>query len=271
MEARAAARHKETQLAAAERHEESRSWARQARLLAIPGAMVAVTVLIGYFTGAVQFIYQRVSPTPDRLPFVLSINPYPGSRCASYLFRSGDEPTQPLTPLAPEQLNTVLKSHHAVQANNYGTAGYLSKIIFSITGTDRSPVTLTSVSFNIVDRGPGLTGSSYSGQCGGGTEGRFIQADLSSDPPKIVKTNADPAVTWGSDAGVALTPITFPYTVSDDDSETFYVLSSLQSGYVAFTINIGWMYKDRQGSTRVDNHGQPFEVTKPDRITGEVQ
>jgi hypothetical protein len=199
---------------------------------------------------------------PSALPFTVAVNAYANGSCGTYLFRPGDEPSDSPRNHVNE-FNSFLRDHRAVQAANYGTYGYISKLVIGITGLEKSPVTLTDVSFEIVDRSAaGLSGVQFSGQCGSSTTGKFMVVDLNKPQPTILASNADPNATWGSEA-VNLEPIRFPYTVKDDDSEAFYVMAELQEGYVAYRIKIGWMYKDRVGTTTIDNSGIPFEVTKP--------
>ncbi|MFB8005194.1 hypothetical protein [Nocardia sp. NPDC056000] len=162
-------------------------------------------------------------------------------------------------PADPHDYALWARDHNGAEALPW--AGFrLGQVQLNLSGTSSRPVTITSVTAEVVDRQPGLrTGTTVSGQCGGETTGRLAEIDLDTDPPKITGSNADPKAIWGSDDRA--TPLKFPYTVTDRDTELLLICAEVRSeDTVSYRLHIGWTDGQRSGNKTVDNGGKPFKV-----------
>lgn len=193
-------------------------------------------------------------------PFVIGIDPYADGACGTYVFEASESELQPIPRFSDGKAALIqwLAEHDAIQSLPFGRFT-VAKLILNITGQTESPVTITDISFEALTRGAGnLTGMSISGRCGDATTGRFIEANLDADPPKIVASNTDPNAIWGSNIQ-NLAPVEYPYVVKAGDSEPFYIITETNY-YVEYGIRIEWIYQSNAGTTVVYNHGKPFKV-----------
>ncbi|WP_445166052.1 hypothetical protein ACTXG7_19525 [Mycolicibacterium sp. Dal123E01] len=197
----------------------------------------------------------------DSPPFVIGVDAYASRGCGTYSFKETERELEPIPGHGDTSvdLDQWLREHEAIQSEPYGKYT-VAHLIVNLTGQTESPVTITGISFEAVKRQvSGVSGTVVSGQCGDATSGRFIEADLDTDPPSVVSTNTDPNGIWGSDPQ-ELTPVKYPYTVKNGDSEPFYIVAHTNA-YVEYQIRVGWIYQSRVGSTIIDNHGSPFKVS----------
>lgn len=98
----------------------------------------------------------------------------------------------------------------------YPGASFLrdSRVEVSIQGESQRTVTLTGISFRVTHLGRRPRGVGFSGQCGGGAGGRYIEADLDSTPPRVMFAK--------SVFRNRIRPIRFPWTVSLTDPLLLY-------------------------------------------------
>lgn len=162
-------------------------------------------------------------------------------------------------PVDPHDYATWVRDHDGAEAIPW--AGFrLGQVQLDLKGTSSAPVTITSLTAEVVDRRPGpRTGTTVSGQCGGETIGRLAEIDLDADPPKITGSNADPKKIWGED--IRTTPLKFPYTITDTDTELLLICAEVPSNdTVSYRLHIGWTDGQYSGNKTVDNAGKPFQV-----------
>ncbi|MEV5839752.1 hypothetical protein [Nocardia sp. NPDC052112] len=142
------------------------------------------------------------------------------------------------------------------------------RVLLSIRGNGPSPVLLTGLAIEIVDRKPGpLVGTVVGGGCGGETMGPLAEVDLDSNPPKIIRTNADPdgllsgeEGVWSKD-GYNAKPLAFPYKVSDTDPELLLIIAEAHTpDTVSYRLKLSWSDGSNSGTEIIDNHGKPFRL-----------
>jgi hypothetical protein len=61
--------------------------------------------------------------------------------------------------------------------------------------------------------------------------------------------------------------VTFPYEVSDEESETFWIVASTDGCYCTWTAELLWTFGQTEGSTVIDNNGEPFQTTSTANAT----
>jgi hypothetical protein len=240
-------------------------------LVAISVSLVlAIIAILTFFLGnptvsgkAVVASGNATTTESDPAPFVVGVDAYASGACGTYTF---EQTARELDPIpsgggGTTRLSEWLTEHDAVQSLPYGLYT-VAHLILNITGQTDSPVTITGISFEAVKRQPtGPSGTVISGQCGDATAGRFIEVNLDTTPPGIVSTNTDPNAIWGSDPQ-ELTPVKYPYTVKNGDSEPFYIVAHTNA-YVEYQIRVDWIYQSQAGSTVINNRGRPFKVATP--------
>lgn len=197
------------------------------------------------------------------LPFTIGVDPFAAGGCGTYIFDNAADNLKPVPDFsgASDSLDKWLRQHNAVQSINFGR-GTFGKIILNISGGVDSPVTITGLSFqSLSHERQGAQGIVVSGHCGEGITGRFAEVDLDVDPPRIVASNTDPNIMWGSPL-VQLVPLKFPYVVKTGTNEVFYIMAGTK-GNASFRIRLDYLYQDRKGSAVIDDHGTPFRVGVP--------
>jgi hypothetical protein len=73
---------------------------------------------------------------------------------------------------------------------------------------------------------------------------------------------------WG-DQEWRTTPMQFPYTVTDTDSESLLIIAKTQQ-YRAWTAALSWTDGEKSGVEAIDYQGQPFKTTSSANRTGYV-
>jgi hypothetical protein len=121
-----------------------------------------------------------------------------------------------------------------------------------IAGKEASPVVLQGLHVKVVERKPPLKGSllSYFG-IGAPQSVRYIQIDLSKDPPK-----------WDYIGQKGEPEEHFPLRVTSSDSEVFDVQAFTLKGSVSWYLEFDYTADGEQGTIRVDDHGKPFRITE---------
>ncbi|QIS20595.1 hypothetical protein [Nocardia terpenica] len=220
----------------------------------IVGAVVALLVWApwrGHPTG------NRADP-PTTPPFTWTVDRRLDN-CASFLFRQTIDELGP--PPASGDWSKWIQANHGIDASPIGPLGRASRVTLTLAGLSRSPVTLTELSVEAVDRkAGGVAGTYIEGQCGGETTGRLVEVNLDNKPPKIVSSADDPNALWGG--GMRTKVIKFPYTITDTDTETFLIIGET-GNYTAWRIHVRWSDGKQSGDAVIDDHGAPFETSPP--------
>jgi hypothetical protein len=143
-----------------------------------------------------------------------------------------------------------------------------TKVLITVRGTGKNPVTITGLAISIKDEGPPLDGSYLEHPCGSETVGRYAEIDLDQTPPRI-ETSSSVPITWGDDAWRA-TPLQFPYTVTDTDSESLLIIGKTRQ-YRAWTASISWTDGQSSGTEIIDYQGKPFKTTSHANAQGYIE
>jgi hypothetical protein len=219
---------------------------------------LAASAVLGVAVTAIAWPESESSTEVLAVEAVTAVNGW----CGTYVFdKPATELRQP--PRAQTDYGRWIREHGGVEAIQMGT--YRSgRVQLSLQGTATTPVTITGLDTEVVDRTPGpVKGTLVSGQCGSSTIGRLAEVDMDTDPPKIVRSNRDPNQTWGSDTNT--TPLQFPYRVSSTDPELLLIIVNAHStDTISYRLHIGWTDGTHSGTKIIDDHGTPFRVGTPD-------
>jgi len=228
-----------------------RSWFRtHSKIVAGLGAVVTA-LAIAWLTPAGPAIWQKLFPPPT----ITVSTSFIGGYCDTFIVPPGDNASA-----SDPDYGTIewAAAHKAAQAGIYSSGQGKGRILVTVKGYDRGPVTITALEFHVVYRqSTPLDGRVLSNSCGGETIARYVEVDLDADPPRIGKSSAD-VTTWSQ--SIDTTPLRFPYNVSDSDTENLLLIAST-SGYVEWTADLSWSNGAASGRLTIDNHGQPFRTS----------
>jgi hypothetical protein len=127
-----------------------------------------------------------------------------------------------------------------------------------LSGREAAPVVLQGLDVKVVERRPAMRGTllSYFG-LGAPQSVRFIQIDLSKDPPA-----------WDYIGDRAQPEDHFPLRVSSSESEVFDVQAFAGRGDVSWYLEFQYTADGENGTVRVDDGGKPFRTTERDAAEG---
>jgi hypothetical protein len=167
-------------------------------------------------------------------------------------------------PTAKRLLSAPRPKDWSVIENEPGAAGAgMAEAQVSIQGESERTVTLTGIKFN-VRRQPLPAGAILTAPCGGPDQGRIIEADLDSSPPRIIASSSEPNGIPGireSDGRLMTKPITFPWIVSLTDPLLLFVIGRTTTDcYCTWTAELPWVSGGRQGTIMVNNDGKGYTV-----------
>lgn len=165
-------------------------------------------------------------------------------------------------PAAKHLLQAPRPKNWSVIENEPGAAGAgIAAAQVSIQGESERTVTLTGIKFN-VRRRTLPPGAVLEAPCGGPIEGRAIEANLDTAPPRIIASSSDPQGLLGATAGdgrLVTKPITFPWTVSVTDPLLLYVIGRTSTDcYCTWTAELPWVSGNRYGTISVGNGGRGY-------------
>ncbi|MFC9927112.1 helix-turn-helix domain-containing protein [Streptomyces sp. NPDC127190] len=158
-----------------------------------------------------------------------------------FLLNSGPRSVPP--PPASQATDGWAAALHAVPA------GHL-RLQVTVQGTSSRPVVLHTLRVVTTSSRTAPTGNAYmmGAGCGGGLNPASFAVDLDSP-----SANPRPMPGEGGTTN-------FPYKVSVDDPEVLDIDASTNSHDVGWYLELTWSSGDRQGRTRIDDHGQPFRT-----------
>jgi hypothetical protein len=131
----------------------------------------------------------------------------------------------------------------------------------SIQGESNRVITLTGITFK-VHRMARPSGVAVVRPCGGPMEGRAIEVDLDSSPPRVVASKSEKSGIMGAEQdGKQLSrPITFPWTVSLTDPLQLYIFASTKHCYCSWRAEITWASGAHRGVIAITNRGKDYLV-----------
>ncbi|MEW2556569.1 helix-turn-helix transcriptional regulator [Streptomyces zhihengii] len=126
----------------------------------------------------------------------------------------------------------------------------------TVQGTGGQPVVLESMQVRVVQRRAARELPAYrmSSGCGGSLTPRLFEVDLDRARPV-----ARPVP--GSDSGVPIPAVSFPYTVSSSDPEALLVSGRSVACDCDWVLDVAWSSGGRSGTVRIDDGGRPFRTT----------
>ncbi|MBE1585083.1 hypothetical protein ACFPOI_49725 [Nonomuraea angiospora] len=143
--------------------------------------------------------------------------------------------------------------------SNGGVVADFASVTVNVAGENTDKITITGIRFFVVKRRPPIEGAVVRPDCGGAEEAAFVRVNLDKDPPEIASSSRVPSLPGGADWKV--TPITFPWTVSNTDTLTLLVYADATDCYCTWRGELSWQSGDSHGTLAIDNNGKPFEIT----------
>ncbi len=242
---------------------------------ALAGALT--TILVNVFNGighAASHLLpttsssRHLSPTtsPSSTPVFVAVRREAGfsGGCGTWIV------TKPVNHLAPPSgggaSDQWVEQSDAIDASNYGfrsgqQPNGASNIDVTVQGRTATPVILTGIQFVPVRRSTQkIRGGAITVACGGPMEASGIEVDLSRNPIKIVSSFSYmiPTLPAGQPQWL-LTPLRFPYKVTNTDGEVFKIVAYAHS-YCAWYAILYWSVDGRNGQSIINDSGRPFQT-----------
>ncbi|MGW3202623.1 helix-turn-helix domain-containing protein [Streptomyces sp. NPDC001135] len=133
-------------------------------------------------------------------------------------------------------------------------AGHL-RLQVTVQGDSSRPVVLHGLHVRVTGtrKAPAWNAFTMGGQCGGDLAPASFAVDLDAQAPsaKAVPGHEGYNKTRATD---------FPYKVSADDPEVLNIDAATAAQDVDWYLELVWSSGDRQGTTRIDDHGRPFRT-----------
>ena len=156
-----------------------------------------------------------------------------------------------------------LESGLSVATLAHSAAAGLDIVNVSIQGESERPITLTGIEIDVVSRGAVPAGGVYAFPVGGPLEGRYVEVDLSSRPPRIVASSDSETAMWGSPIGAdgeEVDDMTFPWTVSLTDPLQIQLIARANDCDCRWTASVAWQSGSKSGTLAINDDGQPFRL-----------
>ncbi|MFF5185321.1 helix-turn-helix domain-containing protein [Streptomyces sp. NPDC000345] len=129
-----------------------------------------------------------------------------------------------------------------------GVAAGQQMLALTVQGTGKATVVLKELHVRVVEKSAPLAWNDFAMGvgCGGGVETAAFGVNLDAGRPAL-----------SPEAGQR----DFPYKVSESDPEVFYVFADARAHNVSWYLELEWSSGDRQGTLRIDDHGNPFRTS----------
>jgi hypothetical protein len=135
-----------------------------------------------------------------------------------------------------------------------------TSILINVSSADHRTITLTRLSVFVTQR-RAARGVAVGYACGGATKARYIQYNLDAKPPRIIDSSRGVAFVGEPGVGLQSTPLTFPYTVTDEDTASILIIGSAYSCDCLWHAELSWQAGAAHGVREIDSDGQPFHTT----------
>ncbi|GAA2384874.1 hypothetical protein GCM10010420_04040 [Streptomyces glaucosporus] len=178
---------------------------------------------------------------PGGVPLTVSVRPYAWESPCSQHYLVDESPSRlSPPPFAPEAPGWVA-ANGAVSADS-------QYVELTVQGTGEETVVLKDLHVRVADRKAPLAWNKYATGvgCGGEVSTQHFAVDLDAGRPDAVPGPGQRD---------------FPYKVSEDDPEVFYVTASTDAHDVSWYLELEWSSGDRRGTLRVDDRGTPFRTS----------
>lgn len=133
-------------------------------------------------------------------------------------------------------------------------AGHL-RMQLTVQGTEGKPAVLHALYVHVVSgrKAPGWNAYTMGSGCGGALVPASFAVDLDDASPR-----ARPVPGKEGERPTASTD--FPYKVSATDPQVLNIDAATLGQDVSWYLELAWSSGDRQGTTRIDDHGRPFRT-----------
>ncbi|MFF4495628.1 helix-turn-helix domain-containing protein [Streptomyces sp. NPDC001546] len=133
-------------------------------------------------------------------------------------------------------------------------AGHL-RMQLTVQGTEGKPAVLHALYVHVVSgrKAPGWNAYTMGAGCGGALVPASFAVDLDDASPR-----ARPVPGKEGERPTASTD--FPYKVSSTDPQVLNIDAATLGQDVSWYLELAWSSGDRQGTTRIDDHGRPFRT-----------
>jgi hypothetical protein len=130
-----------------------------------------------------------------------------------------------------------------------GVAAGEQWVRLTVQGTGEETVVLEGLNVWVVDKDTPLPWNDYvmgTDGCGGPVETRHFGVDLDAGRPEVTPEGGERD---------------FPYSVSENDPEVYYVAAGTQAYDVSWYLELEWSSGGRRGTVRIDDEGEPFRLS----------
>ena len=128
--------------------------------------------------------------------------------------------------------------------------------VVHIDRASEAPVTLTGLEIRVHERAEPPEAFHIGALGGGSFAVRSFAVNLDASPPEV---RYDP----GSEPTGP--PIRFPYDLSGEERELFYILARTREYDVRWSAELHWVAGGKAGVTVIDDGGKPFRTVAPSR------
>ncbi|ATL29569.1 hypothetical protein KY5_4551 [Streptomyces formicae] len=180
----------------------------------------------------------------DGVPVSVSTQPHqwPGGCPAPYLVDKS--PTELSPPPGEQDAPAWASANGAVAARD-------QTVRVTVQGKGKEAVVLESLNVRVAGSGAPLAWNTFKTAylgvgCGSGVPKHSFTTDLDSAAPRLKPEDEND---------------TFPYKVSANDAEAFYVNASVNNRYVRWYLELTWSSGGRSGTIRIDDKGKPFATS----------
>lgn len=210
---------------------------------------ICVAVVIAWVTPVGPRLWSLMFPGPTLTASVV----FPDGECGSFVVPTSSEAATTDVDFGTAEWAA---RNDAAQASPYAPDQGTSKVLFTITGYEDRPVTITGLTIrtNIQSEKP-ATGEHLSLNCGDATIARYAEVDLDARPPRVTGSSST-EITWGD---MVTSPLRFPYDVDSRDTESLLLIAST-GGYVEWSAVVDWSDGRSSGRLIIDNDGEPFRT-----------
>ncbi|MFE3599402.1 helix-turn-helix domain-containing protein [Streptomyces sp. NPDC059142] len=150
-------------------------------------------------------------------------------------------PREVSPPVMGQDVPGWVAAHSAVAAG-------AQRVALTVQGAGDATVVIESLHVRVVDSAEPPAWNAYLGSsgCGGGVETRSFDTDLDAAHPAVVPKAGQRGV---------------PYKVSRSEPEVLYITAHARAHDVRWYVELQWSSDGRQGTTRIDDHGNPFRTS----------
>ncbi|MDQ2585809.1 hypothetical protein CKY47_17810 [Saccharothrix yanglingensis] len=163
-----------------------------------------------------------------------------------------------LVPRAPDQVDLTRSEDLVLRWNDWpaladGVAADRGQVQLTVQPKGTASVVLTGMRIRVTDRRQPMAGTSLDGRCGGPETFRWVDVDLDEEQPEVRGRPLDArALAEAETNGWRVDPVTFPYEITAQDSETFFISASTSACDCSWVVEFDWAAGGETGQFVVD-------------------